>query len=93
MKHDSRSAGSAPAAKLGAGAGITMLFGAIAVLYFARDILIPFRVCPDVDVSIDSRSSASPKAARGPSRFRSGHGPGHDRAHGRHRLDHRSPVG
>jgi hypothetical protein len=42
MKHESRSAGSALAPKLRAGAGITMLFGAIAVPYFARDTLVPF---------------------------------------------------
>jgi len=42
MKHDAPTAGPTPIPKLRGGAGVATLFGAIAVLYFAREILIPF---------------------------------------------------
>jgi predicted PurR-regulated permease PerM len=42
MKNEAPSAGLTPTPKLRPGVGMTALFGAVAVLYFAREILIPF---------------------------------------------------
>ena len=42
MKNDALAAGLTPIPKLRAGVGMTALIGAVAVLYFAREILIPF---------------------------------------------------
>ena len=42
MKSDALTAGLTPIPKLRAGVGMTALFGAVAVLYFGREILIPF---------------------------------------------------
>jgi predicted PurR-regulated permease PerM len=42
IKHDLPAAGIATSPKLGGGAGTIVLFGTIAALYFAREILVPF---------------------------------------------------
>ncbi len=42
MKNDGLAAGLTPIPKLRAGVGMTALIGAVAALYFAREILIPF---------------------------------------------------
>jgi predicted PurR-regulated permease PerM len=42
MRNDAPTAGPTSVSKIRGGVGMTALFGAIAVLYFARDILIPF---------------------------------------------------
>jgi predicted PurR-regulated permease PerM len=42
MKSSASPAGMTPTPKLGGGVGIAALFGAIVVLYFAREILVPF---------------------------------------------------
>jgi len=68
-------------------------FGAIAVLYFTREILIPFAFASHLDVHIDSRGGASPEAAHRSPGIRSHHGPAFDGDGWRHRLDHRESVG